>query len=133
VKTPSVFRSGDQAIIGSCHGGLVHLAALFSAAHARIQISLPQRGAVSLFVRPPVRAAALSSGGDNNLMTQRELNHAISKQTGDSVTEIARHGFSLMSEEADESSEPDDSDDLLLLITATEEEESFQCSVFSVQ
>jgi hypothetical protein len=42
-------------------------------------------------------------------MTQRELNHAISKQTGDSVTEIARHGFSLMSEEADESCEPDDS------------------------
>ena len=66
-------------------------------------------------------------------MTQRELNHAISKQTGDSVTEIARHGFSLMSEEADQSCEPDDSDDLLLLITATEEEESFQCSVFSVQ
>lgn len=59
-------------------------------------------------------------------MTQSELNHAISKQTGDSVTEIARLGFSLMSEDADESSEPDDSDDLLLLlITAAEEDESF--------
>ena len=66
-------------------------------------------------------------------MTQRELNHAISKQTGDSVTEIARRGFSLMIAEADENSGPDDSDDLLLLITATDEEESFQCSVSSVQ
>ena len=66
-------------------------------------------------------------------MTQRELNHAISKQTGDSVTEIARHGFSLMSEEADESSEPDDSDDLLLLITATEEDESLPYPTLSVQ
>ncbi|MFO1001151.1 MAG: hypothetical protein U0936_12470 [Planctomycetaceae bacterium] len=44
------------------------------------------------------------------------MNHAISKQTGDSVTEIARHGFSLMSEEGDESCEPDDSDDTLLLL-----------------
>lgn len=59
-------------------------------------------------------------------MTQSELNHAISKQTGDSVTEIARHGFSLMSEDADEISEPDDSDNLLLLITAAEEDESFR-------
>lgn len=66
-------------------------------------------------------------------MTQRELNHAISKQTGDSVNEIARRGFSLINAEADENSETDDSDDLLLLITATEEEESFQCSVFGVQ
>ena len=66
-------------------------------------------------------------------MTQRELNHAISKQTGDSVTEIARRGFTLMSDEPDESSEPEDLDDLLLLITATEEEESSQCSVLSVQ
>ncbi len=59
-------------------------------------------------------------------MTQRELNHAISKQTGDSVTEIARRGFSLMSEEADEIREPDDSDDLLLFITAAEEDENLQ-------
>jgi hypothetical protein len=66
-------------------------------------------------------------------MTQRELNHAISQQTGDSVTEIARRGFSLMSEEADESSEPDDSDDLLLLITATEEDESLPYPTLNVQ
>ena len=64
-------------------------------------------------------------------MTQRELNHAISRQTGDSVTEIARHGFSLVSDQDDESAGQDDNDDLLLLITAMEEAENFECSVLS--
>ena len=64
-------------------------------------------------------------------MTQRELNHAISRQTGDSVTEIARHGFSLVSDPDDDSTGQDDNDDLLLLITAMEEAESFECSVLS--
>lgn len=32
------------------------------------------------------------------LMTQSELNHAIAKQTGESVTEIARHGFTILAE-----------------------------------
>ena len=31
-------------------------------------------------------------------MTQSELNHAIAKQTGESVTEIARHGFTILAE-----------------------------------
>ena len=32
------------------------------------------------------------------VMTQSELNHAIAKQTGESVTEIARHGFTILAE-----------------------------------
>ena len=66
-------------------------------------------------------------------MTQSELNHAIAKQTGESVTEISRHGFSLLSDQTAGTDEPEDSDDMLLLITAAEEEESLPCSVFSVQ
>ena len=31
-------------------------------------------------------------------MTQSELNHAIARQTGESVTEIARRGFTMMAE-----------------------------------
>lgn len=65
-------------------------------------------------------------------MTQSELNHAIAKQTGESVTEISRHGFSLMSDQTASTDEPDDSDDLLLLITATEEDESLHFSELSV-
>ena len=32
------------------------------------------------------------------VMTQSELNHAIARQTGESVTEIARHGFTILAE-----------------------------------
>ena len=32
------------------------------------------------------------------VMTQSELNHAIAKRTGESVTEIARHGFTILAE-----------------------------------
>ena len=32
------------------------------------------------------------------VMTQSELNHAIAKQTGESVTKIARHGFTILAE-----------------------------------
>ena len=32
------------------------------------------------------------------VMTQSELNQAIAKQTGESVTEIARHGFTILAE-----------------------------------
>ncbi len=32
------------------------------------------------------------------VMTQSELNHAIARQTGESVTEIARRGFTILSE-----------------------------------
>jgi hypothetical protein len=60
-------------------------------------------------------------------MTQSELNDAIAKQTGESKTEIARRGFSLMSETADGNEPSEETDDLLLLLTATEEE-SFYCS-----
>jgi len=38
-------------------------------------------------------------------MTQSELNHEIARQTGESVTEIARHGFTILAEL------PDDDDD----------------------
>ena len=31
-------------------------------------------------------------------MTQSELNHAIAKQTGEPVTEIARRGFTILTE-----------------------------------
>jgi len=31
-------------------------------------------------------------------MTQSELNRQIAKQTGESVTEIARHGFTMLTE-----------------------------------
>ena len=31
-------------------------------------------------------------------MTQSELNHAIAKQTGEPVTEIARRGFTILAE-----------------------------------
>ena len=61
-------------------------------------------------------------------MTQSELNDAIAKQTGESRTEIARRGFSLMSDVTDGDEPLEESDDLLLLLTATEEEESFPCS-----
>ena len=40
-------------------------------------------------------------------MTQLELNHEIARQTGESVAEIARHGFTILTEF------PDDSDDEL--------------------
>ena len=39
-------------------------------------------------------------------MTQSELNHQIAKRTGESVTEIARHGFTILTEL------PEDSDDV---------------------
>ena len=61
-------------------------------------------------------------------MTQSELNDAIAKQTGESRTEIARRGFSLMSDVTDGDELPEETDDLLLLLTATEEEEGFPCS-----
>ena len=61
-------------------------------------------------------------------MTQSELNDAIAKQTGESKTEIARRGFSLMSDVADGDESPEETDDLLLLLTATEEDESISCS-----
>ena len=61
-------------------------------------------------------------------MTQSELNDAIAKQTGESKKEIARRGFSLMSDVTDGDEPLEESDDLLLLLTATEEEESFPCS-----
>ena len=61
-------------------------------------------------------------------MTQSELNDAIAKQTGESKTEIARRGFSLMSDVTDGDEPPEETDDLLLLLTATEEEDSFSCS-----
>ena len=32
------------------------------------------------------------------VMTQSELNHAIAKQTGESVTKIARRGFTILAE-----------------------------------
>ena len=32
------------------------------------------------------------------VMTQSELNHAIAKQTGEPVTEIARRGFTILAE-----------------------------------
>ena len=58
-------------------------------------------------------------------MTQSELNDAIAKQTGESKTEIARRGFSLMSDVTDGDESPEETDDHLMLLTATEEEESF--------
>ena len=41
-------------------------------------------------------------------MTQSELNHQIAKRTGESVTEIARHGFTILTAlpEDDDVAEP---------------------------
>ena len=35
-------------------------------------------------------------------MTQSELNHEIARQTGESVAEIARHGFTILAELSDD-------------------------------
>ena len=48
---------------------------------------------------------ALFFNGESKAMTQSELNHQIAKRTGESVTEIARHGFTILAEL------PEDSDD----------------------
>ena len=41
---------------------------------------------------------ALFLQGENKVMTQSELNRQIAKQTGESVAEIARHGFTILKE-----------------------------------
>ena len=40
------------------------------------------------------------------LMTQHELNRQISKQTGESITEIARRGFTILKELPEDNEEP---------------------------
>ena len=44
--------------------------------------------------------------GESKAMTQSELNRQIAKQTGESITEIARHGFTILTEL------PEDGDDV---------------------
>ncbi len=59
----------------------------------------PAVGAVSRFVRPlRVRCGRFVFMKELKVMTQSELNHAIAKQTGESVTKIARHGFTILAE-----------------------------------
>ena len=56
--------------------------------------------------RPDSGVVALFLNGESKAMTQSELNHQIAKRTGESVTEIARHGFTILTEL------PEDSDDV---------------------
>ena len=42
-------------------------------------------------------------------MTQSELNRQIARQTGESISEIARHGFTMLTEFSEL---PEDSDDM---------------------
>ena len=53
-----------------------------------------ESGVVALFLK-----------GERKAMTQYELNRQISKQTGESMTEIARRGFTILKEL------PEDTDD----------------------
>ena len=48
--------------------------------------------------RPDSGVVALFLNGESKAMTQSELNHQIAKRTGESVTEIARHGFTILTE-----------------------------------
>ena len=83
-------RSGDQEIAGSCQ-------ILVCPGVGRFHVSCdrPDSGVVALFLN-----------GESKAMTQSELNHQIAKRTGESVTEIARHGFTILTEL------PEDSDDV---------------------
>ncbi len=43
---------------------------------------------------------------ERKVMTQSELNHEIARQTGESVADIARHGFTILAELPDDDGEP---------------------------
>ncbi len=48
---------------------------------------------------------------ESKVMTQSELNRQIAKQTGESITDIARHGFTILTELPQD----DDDDDMAQL------------------
>ena len=88
-------RSGDQEIAGSCQ-------ILFcpSVGWFHVSCDRPDSGVVALFLN-----------GESKAMTQSELNHQIAKRTGESVTEIARHGFTILTalpEDDDDAQPPKD-------------------------
>ena len=85
-------RNGGQEIAGSCQ-------ILFcpSVGWFHVSCDRPDSGVVALFLN-----------GESKAMTQSELNHQIAKRTGESVTEIARHGFTILTAlpEDDDVAEP---------------------------
>jgi len=68
--------------------------------------SAPQLGRFHVLCDRSVSGVvALSLRKVSKAMTQNELNYEIARQTGESVAEIARHGFTILTEL------PDDCDD----------------------
>jgi hypothetical protein len=61
--------------------------------------SAPQLGRFHVLCDRSVSGVvALSLRKVSKAMTQHELNYEIARQTGESVAEIARHGFTILSE-----------------------------------
>jgi len=65
--------------------------------------SAPQLGRFHVLCDRSVSGVvALFLMGERKVMTQSELNYEIARQTGESVTEIARHGFTILAELSDD-------------------------------